>query len=283
MKKHTLSLIYHLLSLSLSHTYSFCTLTHSPSHALDLSRLRHSPRSIAYWFIEKANITKFDHVRGEKQLHLERQTYTIRFTNRCSFVWCIFDIVDINNICVNLIKVSKVWLLKKLHALHYRADGISLSPSQLSDAPLSHIGAPLSFSNFISPWFTHTHISLNYIDPSNTLRPCSLSMWHAPPKYHNTSHHHRHMHSAPKYDYLSLTIRNTRIVSFHPYVYLDISRGIFYHGHTLSLDLPPVVPSRSPGDLSMKNIHSLLPMSAFSPYVSLDLSPLFVRPLLAAC
>ena len=68
---------------------------------------------------------------------------------RCSFVWCIFGIVDINNICVNLIKVSKVWLLKNLHALHYRADGISLSPSQLSDAPLSLIGAPQSLSNFI--------------------------------------------------------------------------------------------------------------------------------------
>ena len=159
-KTHTLSLIYRLLSLSLSHTYSFCTLTHSPSHTLDPSRLRHSPRSIAYWFIEKSNITKFDHVRGEKQLHLERQTYTIRFTMRCSFVWCIFGIVDINNICVNLIKVSKVWLLKMLHALHYRADGISLSPSQLSDAPLSLIGAPQSLSNFISPWFTHTHVSL---------------------------------------------------------------------------------------------------------------------------
>ena len=44
-----------------------------------------------------------------------------------------------------------------------------------------------------------------------------------------------------------------------------------------------VVPSQSPGDLSMTNIHSLLPMSAFSPYVSLDLSPLLVRPLLATC
>ena len=85
-RKNTLSLIYHLLSLSLSHTYSFCTLTHSPSHTLDLSRLRHSLRSIAYRFIEKSNITKFDHVRGEKHLHLERQTYTIRFIMRCSFV-----------------------------------------------------------------------------------------------------------------------------------------------------------------------------------------------------
>ena len=124
----------------------------------------------------------FLHVRGEKQLHLERQTYTIRFTMRCSFAWFIFGIEDINNICVNLIKLSKVWLLKKLHALHYWADGISLSPSQLSGAPLSLIGAPQSLSNFISPWFTHTHVSLTlHIDPSNTLRPCSLSMWHAPP------------------------------------------------------------------------------------------------------
>ena len=83
---HSLSLIYCLLSLSLSHTYSFCTLTHSPSHTLDPSRLRHSSQSITYCFTEKSNITKFDHVRGEKHLHLERQTYTIRFIMRCSFV-----------------------------------------------------------------------------------------------------------------------------------------------------------------------------------------------------
>ena len=159
-KTHYLSLIYRVLSLSLSHTYSFCTLTHSPSHTLDLSRLRHSLRSIAYRFIEKSNITKFDHVRKEKQLHLEWQTYTNRFTMRCSFVWCIFGIVHINNICVNLVKASKVQLLKKLYALHYWVDGISLSPSQLSDAPLSLIEAPQSLSNFISPWFTHTHVSL---------------------------------------------------------------------------------------------------------------------------
>ena len=62
-----------------------------------------------------------------------------------------WDVVlyDINNICVNLIKVSKVWLLKNLHALHYWVDGISLSPSQLSDAPLSLIGAPQSLPNYI--------------------------------------------------------------------------------------------------------------------------------------
>ena len=128
-----LSLIYHLLSLSLSHTYYFCTLTHSPPHALDLSRLRHSLRSIEYRFIEKSNITKFDHVRGEKQLHLERQTNTIRFTMRCSFVWCISGIVDINNICVNLIKVSKVWLLKNyMHCIIERMEYLFPSLSYLT-------------------------------------------------------------------------------------------------------------------------------------------------------
>ena len=151
MNIHSLSNLSFVIPFSFTHTLSFCTLTHSPSHALDLSRLRHSFRSIAYRFIEKSNITKFDHVRGKKHLHLERQTYTIRFIMRCSFIWCIFGIVDINNICVNLIKVPKVRLLKNLHALHYRADGIALSPSHLSDAPLSLIGDPLSLLNFISP------------------------------------------------------------------------------------------------------------------------------------
>ena len=83
-KTHTLSNLSFLVT-SLSHAYSFCTLTHSPSHALDLSRPRHSLRSIAYRFIEKSNITKFDHVHGEKHLHLEWQTYIIRFIMRCSF------------------------------------------------------------------------------------------------------------------------------------------------------------------------------------------------------
>ena len=170
MKKHTLSLIYHLLSLSLSHTYYFRTFTHSPSHALDLSRLRHSPRSIAYRFIEKSNITKFDHVRGEKQLHLVRQTYTIRFTMRCSFVWCIFGIVDINNICVNLIKVSKVWLLKILYAMHYRTHHSAVLGliylSQTLYLPGSHI---------------HMSRSRYTYRPIQHSPPCSLSMWHAPP------------------------------------------------------------------------------------------------------
>src|SRR5215216_1550865 len=53
--------------------------------------------------------------------------------------------------------------------------------------------------------------------------------------------------------------------------------------HLVTRSPTHVVPSLSPGDLSVTNIHSLLPMSAFSPYVSLDLSPLFVRPLLATC
>ena len=116
--KHTLSLSLSLSNLLFVVPFSFTHIlflhTHSfSSHALDLSWLRHSLRSIAYRFIEKSNITKFDHVRGEKELHLVRQTYTIRFTMRCSFVWCIFGFVDINNICINLINVSKVWLLKK--------------------------------------------------------------------------------------------------------------------------------------------------------------------------
>ena len=68
----------------------------------------------------------------------------------------------------------------------------------------------------------------------------SLYVTRTPPnKYHNPSLHHRRK-DPPKYDYPSLAIRNTRIVSFHPYVYLDISRGIFYRAHTLSLDLPPM-------------------------------------------
>ena len=147
-KTHTLSNLSFVVTFSFTHILFLHTYSFSFTRTWSVSTW-HSPRSIAYRFIEKSNITKFDHVRGEKQLHLVRQTYTIRFTMRCSFVWCIFGIVDINNICVNLIKVSKVWLLKNLHALHYRADGISLSPSQLSDAPLSLIGAPLSLSNFI--------------------------------------------------------------------------------------------------------------------------------------
>ena len=161
MSTHThtlsLSLVYRLLSLSLSHTYSFCTLTHSPSQALDLSRLRHSLRSIAYRFIEKSNITKFDHVHGQKQLHLERQTYTIGFTMRCSLVWYIFDTVDINNNCVNLIKVSKVWLLKKLH-------GTALSSGWNISFPLSAIwrttqpyrGSSFSLKLYISLVHTYT-------------------------------------------------------------------------------------------------------------------------------
>ena len=91
----------------------------------------------------------------------------------------------------------------------------------------------------------HTYTCLAHaihIDPSNTLRPCSLSMLHAPPL--STIIPHSIIGAStpphPKYDYLLLANRNTRIVSFHPYVYLDISRGIFYRAHTLSLDLPPM-------------------------------------------
>ena len=62
-----------------------------------------------------------------------------------------------------------------------------------------------------------------------------------------------------------------------------LSRHLLSRTHLVTRSPTHVVPSRSQGDLSMTNIHSLLPMSAFSRYVSLDLSPLFVRPLLATC
>lgn len=73
---HSLSIL--LFVVPFSFTHSFCTLTLSPSHALDIFQLRYSLRSIAYRFIEKSNFTKFDQVRGEKYLHLERQTYITR-------------------------------------------------------------------------------------------------------------------------------------------------------------------------------------------------------------
>ena len=92
---------------------------------------------------------------------------------------------------------------------------------------------------------SHIHMSRSHYtyrptQHSPPLFSLSLCDTHPPNKYHNPSLHHRRKHSPPKFDYLLLAIRNTRIVSFHPYVYLDISRGIFYRAHTLSLDLPPM-------------------------------------------
>ena len=49
---HSLSNLSFVVPFSFTHTLSFCTLTHSPSHALDLSRLRHSLRSIAYGLLK---------------------------------------------------------------------------------------------------------------------------------------------------------------------------------------------------------------------------------------
>ena len=91
---------------------------------------------------------------------------------------------------------------------------------------------------------SHIHISrlrYTYRPIQHSLPLFSLHVTRTPPKYHNPSIHHRRKHSPPpKYGYLILASRNTHIVSFHPYVYHDISRGIFYRAHTLSLDLPPM-------------------------------------------
>ena len=117
---------------------------------------------------------KYVYIHPYVVVHLKSLKRLI-FRNRGSSVlWCIFGIVDINNICVNLIKVSKVWLLKNLHALHYRADGISLSPSQLFDAPLNLIGAPYLSQTLYLP---SSHINMSR--SRYTYRPIQ----HSPPLF----------------------------------------------------------------------------------------------------
>ena len=109
----------------------------------------------------------------------------------------------------------------------------------------------------------------------------SLHVTCTPPKYHNPSLHHRCKHSPPKYAYLSQEHTYCLLPSIHLSRY--ILGYLLSRTHLVTRSPTHVVPSQSPGDLSMTNIHSLLPMSAFSLYVSLDLSPLLVRPLLATC
>ena len=89
----------------------------------------------------------------------------------------------------------------------------------------------------------------------------------------------------PSYVCLSLTSHQEHTYCLLPSIRLSryLSGHLLSRTHLVTRSPTHVVPSRSPGDLSMTNIHSLLPMSAFSPYVSLELSPLFVRPLLATC
>ena len=133
----------------------------------------------------------------------------------------------------------------------------------------------------------HTYTCLAraiHIDPSNTLRPCSLSMWHAPLST-IIPHSIIGASAPPSYVWLSLTSHQEHTYCLLPSIRLSryLSGHLLSRTHLVTRSPTHVVPSRSPGDLSMTNIHSLLPMSAFSPYVSLDLSPLFVRPLLATC
>lgn len=85
--------------------------------------------------------------------------------------------------------------------------------------------------------------------------------------------------------WLSLTSHQEHTYCLLPSIHLSryLPGYLLSRTHLVTRSPTHVVPSRSPGDLSMPNIHSLLPMSAFSLYVSLDLSPLFVKPLLATC
>ena len=101
-------------------------------------------------------------------------------------------------------------LLNLSQTLYLPGSHIHMSRSRYTYRPIQH--SPPLFSLYV----THTPLI-------STIIPHSIGA-----------------STPPKYDYLSLAIRNTRIVSFHPYVYLDISRGIFYRAHTLSLDLPPM-------------------------------------------
>ena len=104
-------------------------------------------------------------------------------------------------------------LLNLSQTLYLPGSHIHMSRSRYTYRPIQH--SPPLFSLYVTRTPLSTIIPHSIIGASTPAHP-------------------------PKYDYLSLAIRNTRIVSFHPYVYLDISRGIFYRAHTLSLDLPPM-------------------------------------------
>ena len=101
-------------------------------------------------------------------------------------------------------------LLNLSQTLYLPGSHIHMSRSRYTYRPIQH-----------SPPLFSLHVTRT---PLSTIIPHSIIGTHTPPKY----------------DYLSLAIRNTHIVSFHSCVYLDISRGIFYRAHTLSLDLPPM-------------------------------------------
>ena len=103
-------------------------------------------------------------------------------------------------------------LLYLSQTLYLPGSHTHMSRSRYTYRPIQH--SPPLFSLHVTP------------SPLSTIIPHSIIGASTPPP--------------PKYDYLLRAIRNTPIVSFHPYVYLEISRGIFYRAHTLSLDLPPM-------------------------------------------
>ena len=111
-KTHTFFLdFYRVLSMSLSHTHTH--FFHSLFLFHYLSLVRDSLMSISIWMFWK--------VKPQKSLtrYMWRKSFTsgkiIRFITTCTYfiLSFIFGIVDISNFFINLVKVSKVWLLKK--------------------------------------------------------------------------------------------------------------------------------------------------------------------------
>ena len=132
------------MSLSHMHTHFF----HSLFLFLSLSLVRDSLRSISIWTFWK--------VTPQKSLtrYMWRKTFTsgkiIRFITTCTYfiLSFIFGIVDISNFFINLVKVSKVWLLKNV--------GTTLSNGRSSSFSLSAIshGPPLSHGHSIPTDYT---------------------------------------------------------------------------------------------------------------------------------
>ena len=124
----------------------------------------------------------------------------------------------------------------------------------------------------------HTYTCLAHaihIDPSNTLRPCSLSLCdtHPPNKYHNPSLHHRRTHSL-----LSMIISHqpsgTHVLSPSIHTSISISLGVSSIAHTpchsISHPCSPIMISR--GSLDHKHTLSPPQVCIFSIHLSRPLS-----------
>ena len=152
---------------------------------------------------------------------------------------------------------------------HHSALSGLLYLSQTLYLPGSHIHMSRSRYIYTHPTFSALVLSLCDTNPLSTIIPHSIIGASTPPSK----------------VWLSLTSHQEHTYCLLPSIRLCryLLGYLLSRTHLVTRSPTHVVPSRSPGDLSMTNIHSVLPMYAFSPYVSLDLSPLFVRPLLATC